>query len=43
MTVSTRWLISVGIIGAAATVLAAALFWVILTRPVEAAQVLGAF
>jgi putative flippase GtrA len=41
MLISSKWLISVAIVGGAATILAAALFWLLLTRPVAAAQVLG--
>jgi hypothetical protein len=41
MTLSTRWLIPVAIVGTTATILAAGLFWALLTRPLAAAQFLG--
>ncbi len=41
MALSTRWLIPVAIVGAAATVLGAGLFWALLTQPMAAAQWLG--
>jgi hypothetical protein len=42
MTLRSRWLVPVAIVGLTATILAAGLFWAVLTRPVAAAQFLGA-
>ena len=36
-----RWLVPVAIVGLTATILAAGLFWALMTRPVAAAQFLG--
>ncbi|HXT69223.1 MAG TPA: hypothetical protein VN700_05690 [Vicinamibacterales bacterium] len=41
MTLGRRWLIPVAIVGATATLLAAGLFWALITRPMAAAQFLG--
>jgi hypothetical protein len=41
MAFGSRWLIPVAIAGAAATILAAGLFWAMLTQPVAAAQFLN--
>jgi hypothetical protein len=44
MRVGSSWLISVGIVGATAVVLAASLVWLVITQPVATAQALsGAF
>jgi hypothetical protein len=40
MTHLDKWLVRAAILGAAATVLAAGLFWLVLTRPVAIAIVL---
>jgi hypothetical protein len=41
MTIGSRWLISVGVVGATAAVLAGALVWLMLTDPLATAQALG--
>lgn len=41
MTLRSRWLVPVAVVGLTATILAAGLFWAVLTRPVAAAQFLG--
>lgn len=41
MTLGSKWLISVGVVGATAAVLAAALFWLMLTEPLATAQAFG--
>ena len=35
------WLISIGVVGSAAAVAGAWFFWLVLTRPIALAQVLG--
>ena len=42
MVMRSRWLVPVAVVGATATILAAGLFWLLMTRPVAAAQFLGA-
>ena len=41
MTKANRWLVLVAIVGATAAVVAAGLFWLVLTRPIAVAQALG--
>ena len=41
MTRMNRWLIPVAVVGTTAAMLGAALFWLVLTRPVAAAQAFG--
>jgi hypothetical protein len=41
MMLRNRWLVPVAIVGVTATILAAGLFWALMTRPVAAAQFLG--
>ena len=41
MKLRSRWLVPVAVVGLTATILAAGLFWVFMTRPVAAAQFLG--
>ena len=41
MMLRSRWLVPVAIVGVTATILAAGLFWAVLTQPVAAAQFLG--
>ena len=42
MRVSSTWLISVGVVGTMAMVLAASLVWLVITQPVATAQALSA-
>jgi hypothetical protein len=37
----SRWLVPVAVVGLTATILAVGLFWILMTRPVAAAQLLG--
>lgn len=41
MRIGSTWLISIGVVGATALVLAASLLWLMLTEPVATAQALG--
>jgi len=41
MTFGSRWLIPVAVVGATAAVMAAALFWLVMTQPVAAARAIG--
>lgn len=41
MTLMSRWLVSVAVLGGTAAVMAAALLWLLLTRPVALVQALG--
>ena len=43
MTLGMKLLIPVAVVGATATILAAGLFWTLITRPLAAAQILGGF
>jgi hypothetical protein len=42
MLMRSRWLIPVAVVGATAGILAAGLIWVLLTRPVATALLMGA-
>ena len=41
MMLRSRWLVPVAVVAVTATILACGLFWVLMTRPVAAAQFLG--
>jgi hypothetical protein len=42
MTLRSRWLVPIAVVGLTATILAVELFWAVITQPVAAAQFLGA-
>jgi hypothetical protein len=42
MTLRSRWLVPIAVVGLTAAILAVGLFWAVITQPVAAAQFLGA-